>query len=115
MKEDIKNLQEIINLCKEEIKNLQEIINLCKEEINNNDKNITATLDLEDLKSLENLLTRYKQLEIEFRDRDNYFIKEISVCEMKNLENEEFFERPISEWFIDVIIDNRVKIVILLN
>lgn len=49
----------------EEIKNLEEIINLCKEEINNNDKNITATLDLEDLKSLENLLTRYKQLEEE--------------------------------------------------
>ena len=45
----------------------------------------------------------------------NYYIKEISVCEMKNLENEEFFERPISEWFIDAIIDNRVKIVILLN
>lgn len=49
----------------EDIKNLEEIINLCKEEINNNDKNITAILDLEDLKSLENLLTRYKQLEEE--------------------------------------------------
>ena len=35
---------------KEDIKNLEEIINLCKEEIHNNDKNITATLDLEDLK-----------------------------------------------------------------
>ena len=33
----------------EEIKNLEEIINLCKEEINNNDKNITATLDLEEI------------------------------------------------------------------
>ena len=49
----------------EDIKNLEEIINLCKEEINNNDKNATAILDLEDLKSLENLLTRYKQLEEE--------------------------------------------------
>lgn len=48
---------------KEDIKNLEEIINLCKEEINNNDKNITAILDLEDLKSLMNLLTGYKQLE----------------------------------------------------
>ena len=57
----------------------------------------------------------FSRFNIEFRDRDNYFIKEISVREMKNLENEEFFERPISEWFIDVIIDNRVKIVILLN
>lgn len=53
---------------KEDIKNLEEIINLCKEEINNNDKNITATLDLEDLKSLENLLTRYKQLEEENKE-----------------------------------------------
>lgn len=50
---------------KEDIKNLQEIINLCKEEINNNDKNITATLDLEDLKSLKNVLDSYKQLEEE--------------------------------------------------
>ena len=48
---------------KEDIKNLEEIINLSKEEIENNDENITAILDLEDLKSLENLLTRYKQLE----------------------------------------------------
>ena len=48
---------------KEDIKNLEEIINLCKEEINNNDKNITATLDLEDLNSLKNLLTGYKQIE----------------------------------------------------
>ena len=38
----------------EDIKNLEEIINLYKEEINNNDKNITATLDLEDLNSLMN-------------------------------------------------------------
>ena len=53
---------------KEDIKNLQEIINICREEINNNDKNITATLDLEDLKSLENLLTRYKQLEEENKE-----------------------------------------------
>ena len=44
---------------------MEEIINLSKEEIENNDENITAILDLEDLKSLENLLTRYKQLEEE--------------------------------------------------
>ena len=70
--------------------------------------------------SLKDLIKIYSEgtfsrFNIEFRDRDNYFIKEISVCEMKNLENEEFFERPISEWFLDTIIDNRVKIVILLN
>ena len=70
--------------------------------------------------SLKDLIKIYREgtflcFNIEFRDRDNYFIKEISVCEMKNLEDEEFFERPISEWFIDAIIDNRVKIVILLK
>ena len=34
----------------EDIKNLSEIIELCEAEINNNDENITAILDLEDLK-----------------------------------------------------------------
>ena len=56
----------------EDIKNLEEIINLCKEEINNNDKNITAILDLEDLKSLKNLLTRYNQLEEENKTLKNF-------------------------------------------
>lgn len=53
------------NSIEEDIKNLSEIIELCEAEINNNDENITAILDLEDLKSLKNLLTRYKQLEEE--------------------------------------------------
>ncbi len=61
---------------KEDIKNLEEIINLCKEEINNNDKNITATLDLEDLKSLEKLLTRYKELE-EWKKEKGCSIQEV--------------------------------------
>lgn len=52
---------------KEDIKNLEEIINLSKEEIENNDENITAILDLEDLKSLENLLTRYKEIKTEHK------------------------------------------------
>ena len=55
---------------KEDIKNLEEIINLCKEEINNNDKNITATLDLEDLKSLENLLTKYKEIQLTDKEKE---------------------------------------------
>ena len=62
---------------KEDIKNLEEIINLCKEEINNNDKNATAILDLEDLKSLENLLTRYKQLE-----EENKRIKSLDIYKL---------------------------------
>ena len=69
---------------KEDIKNLQEIINLCKEEINNNDKNITATLDLEDLKSLMNLLTGYKQLE---EENKKFYEGEIFTAkQLKNIE-----------------------------
>ena len=55
---------------KEDIKNLEEIINLSKEEIENNDENITAILDLEDLKSLQNLLTRYKQEQLTDKEKE---------------------------------------------
>lgn len=47
----------------QDIKNLQEIINLCNEELDNEDGNVTATLDLVDLKSLRNLIKAYKELE----------------------------------------------------
>ena len=47
----------------ENIKNLNEIIELCEEEINNNDENVTAILDLTDLKSLRNLINRNRGLE----------------------------------------------------
>ena len=68
----------------EEIKNLEEIINLCKEEINNNDKNITATLDLEDLKSLKNVLDSYKQLE---EENKKFYEGEIFTAkQLKNIE-----------------------------
>lgn len=43
------------------IENLEEIIELAKDEINQNDKNITATLDLTDLKSLETVLSMLKE------------------------------------------------------
>ena len=49
----------------EDIKNLSEIIELCEEEINNNDENVSAILDLTDLKSLRNLINRNKDLEEE--------------------------------------------------
>lgn len=47
-----------------EIKNIEEIINLCKEDLDKNDENVTAILGVEDLKSLRNLLDRYKELKI---------------------------------------------------
>lgn len=49
----------------EEYKNLEEIIKLSEKEINNNDKNVSAVLDLEDLRELRNLIARYKDLEKE--------------------------------------------------
>lgn len=54
-----------MNSIEEDIKNLQEIINLCNEELNNEDENVTAVLDLVDLKSLRNLINRNKELEEE--------------------------------------------------
>lgn len=45
----------------EEIKDIIEILELAKEEIENNNENITATLDLQDLKSLKNLLDLYQK------------------------------------------------------
>ena len=43
------------------VKDIEEILALAEEEINNNDEHITATLDLQDLKSLKNLYDLYKQ------------------------------------------------------
>lgn len=49
----------------EDIKNLSEIIELCQDELNKNDENVTAILDLQDLKSLKNIINDYqRQLEI---------------------------------------------------
>lgn len=50
----------------EDIKNLNEIIELCEAEINNNDENVTAILDLTDLKSLRNLINRNKEIEEDY-------------------------------------------------
>lgn len=56
-----------MNSMEKDIKNLQEIINLCNEELDNEDENVTAVLDLVDLKSLRNLINRNKELEEENR------------------------------------------------
>lgn len=45
----------------EDIKDIIEILELAKEDIENNNENITATLDLQDLKSLKNLLDLYQK------------------------------------------------------
>lgn len=46
----------------EEFKNLKEIVELSKEEIENNNKELTAILDLEDLKELKLLLEKFDNL-----------------------------------------------------
>lgn len=50
------------NSREEDIKNLNEIIELSKEEIDAKDENITAILDIEDLISLEHILSEYKRV-----------------------------------------------------
>ena len=48
------------NSIEEDIKNIEEIIELSKEEIDAKAENITAILDIEDLISLEHILSDYK-------------------------------------------------------
>mgnify|MGYP003289544840 CR=1 FL=1 len=76
----------------EDIENLQEIITLSKEEIANNDANITAILDLADLKSLQNLITGYKQLEEENRTlkRVNKMTEDISIEDITQVMNKAY-------------------------
>lgn len=50
------------NSIKEDIKNIEEIIELSKEEIEAKDENITAILDIEDLISLKHILSDYKRV-----------------------------------------------------
>lgn len=53
-----------------EIKDIIEILELSKEEIENNDENVTATLDLEDLKALKKLYDLYKEAD---KERDGIY------------------------------------------
>ena len=46
----------------EDIKNIEEIIELSKKEIDAKDENITAILDIEDLISLKHILSDYKRV-----------------------------------------------------
>lgn len=45
-----------------DLKNLEEIVNLCREDIDNNDDNVSAVLDFEDLKSLKNVVDVVRNL-----------------------------------------------------
>lgn len=72
----------------EKIKNIIEIIELSRDEIKNNDKNVSAILDLEDLKSLQDLLELYTKE----KSNTNKLIRYIALKENKDYEQikEEF-------------------------
>ena len=59
------------NSIEEDIKNLEEIIDLSKEEIEAKDENTTAILNIIDLISLKNLLSEYRRLQEEFKQVDH--------------------------------------------
>lgn len=75
-----------------DINNLKEIVDLCEKEIKNNNYNATATLDITDLKALNNLLNELERLQKEFELLDH----ECSRLEQKEIilekENERYKE-----------------------
>ena len=85
-----------MNSIEEDIKNLQEIINLCNEELDNEDENVTAVLDLVDLKSLRNLINRNKELE-EFKKQVTE-IENTNFIKYKNYIPVSLVEETIEEY-----------------
>ena len=73
------------NSIEEDIKNIEEIIELSKEEIDAKDENITAILDIEDLMSLEHILSDYKRV----------------LKENEELKNQEATARKINELLVE--------------
>ena len=82
----------------EDIKNIEEIIELSKEEIDAKDENITAILDIEDLISLEHILSDYKrtlkkneelkeELETEQNERLLCYIREMQMIPVQKIKD----------------------------
>lgn len=89
------------------IQNLKEIVNLSEDEINKNDKNISAVLDLEDLKSLRIMLKELEKKDKIVDEMANY-IWDYDCCEYeigKNRKcegyyiNEDCREKCIKQYF----------------
>lgn len=102
-----------MNSMEQDIKNLQEIINLCNEELDNEDENVTAVLDLVDLKSLSNLIKAYKELEEEkkdLKDKLNSSRKANEKLSEKNrnlqIEKETAYSEAINNIIAGVDLDN---------
>lgn len=91
----------------EDIKNLTEIIELCKEEINNNDESIHATLDLIDLKSLKNLLKGYREL---YKKHDDLLVDvyDLFVPKSKIKEKIEKLEQEKDKTYTQFLGSNRI-------
>ena len=90
-KEENQMKQDIIN---KHIKNLEEITELVKEEIENDNENISAILDLEDLKSLKCLLDLYNQFEqgLIFSSKqikyiEDNFVKKDKIKELEDIDD----------------------------
>ena len=88
------------NSIEEDIKNIEEIIELSKEEIDAKDENITAILDIEDLIGLEHILSDYKRVlkENEELKIENNAIKRESEAYAENMirldiEKQDYFEK----------------------
>ena len=73
----------------EDIKNIEEIIELSKKEIDAKDENMTAILDIEDLISLKHILLDYKRvLEInEVLLKENEELKALDLSNSKMIAN----------------------------
>lgn len=84
----------------QDINNLNEIINLCNEELDNEDENVTAVLDLVDLKSLRNLINRNKELE-EFKKQVTE-IENTNFIKYKNYIQKSLVEEKIEELDIKI-------------
>ncbi len=102
-KEDLdKAIGEVDNKLSEEeiLKDVVEIVELAKEEIESNDENITATLDLQDLKSLKGLLDLYqkeKEKNKELEKDKKAFVNQYGnmLLKISELEKE---NREIRDW-----------------
>ena len=86
----------------EDIKNIEEIIELSKEEIDAKDENITAILDIEDLISLEHILSDYKRV---LKENERYKKSDYETICLENNELREITDRIQSE-YNDLLKDN---------
>lgn len=75
---DLSAFEKSIMMCKE-LKDIEEIVDLAKEEIEKEDKNITAVLDYEDLKSLVTLWYYYCEERMKNFDFNNEWLNKSKI------------------------------------